>query len=79
MIVCICNNVSEKDIRLAVEDGMTTVSELRANLDVGTCCGKCVSCARRVLRESMDNTGSAPKNHVMHIQPMHFQADTVTG
>lgn len=77
MIVCVCNNVSEKNIRHAVEGGMTTVSELRANLDVGTCCGKCVSCARQVLRECMDKTVAAKKSHVTHIQQIPFHADAM--
>lgn len=53
MIVCICNNVSDRDIRKAVASGMSTMAELRDNLAVATCCGKCHSCARQVLRESL--------------------------
>ncbi len=56
MIVCICNNVSDRDIRKAVATGMTTMSELRQNLGVATCCGKCNACARQVLRECCDDT-----------------------
>lgn len=51
MIVCVCNNVSDRKIRQAVEDGLTSMSQLREELEVGTCCGKCHSCAKRVLRE----------------------------
>ncbi len=53
MIVCVCNNVSERKIKLAVDSGVTSMSELRNNLEVGTCCGKCHSCAKRVLRECL--------------------------
>ncbi|MFC7297730.1 (2Fe-2S)-binding protein [Herminiimonas aquatilis] len=53
MIVCVCNNVSERKIKLAVDNGITSMSELRNNLEVGTCCGKCHSCAKRVLRECL--------------------------
>lgn len=53
MIVCVCNNVSERKIQLAVDSGVTSMSELRNNLEVGTCCGKCHSCAKRVLRECL--------------------------
>jgi bacterioferritin-associated ferredoxin len=55
MIVCVCNNVSERKIRNAVDAGMTSMAELRKNLDVGTCCGKCHSCAKQVLRECLDD------------------------
>lgn len=55
MIVCVCNNVSDRKIRQAVEDGATTLFELRAQLNVGTCCGKCHSCAKEVLREAVSD------------------------
>lgn len=51
MIVCVCNNVSDGKIRQAVADGATSMLHLRTQLDVGTCCGKCHSCAKHVLRE----------------------------
>jgi bacterioferritin-associated ferredoxin len=55
MIVCICRNVSERHIREAVEnDGVTSMPELRAQFGVGTCCGKCHSCAKTVLRECLE-------------------------
>lgn len=54
MIVCVCNNVSDRDIRQAVKSGMTTMAELRRNLNVGTCCGKCNPCAKQVLHTCLD-------------------------
>jgi bacterioferritin-associated ferredoxin len=65
MIVCICNNVSDRKIRQAVEAGVTTMVELRDRLDVGTCCGKCHACAKRVLRECVEDVNKA--------QPLLFQ------
>lgn len=53
MIVCVCNNVSDHKIRQAVGCGTTSMKELRNELEVGTCCGKCHSCAKRVLRECL--------------------------
>jgi bacterioferritin-associated ferredoxin len=53
MIVCICNNVSDQKIRQAVDLGVTSMSELRNQLEVGTFCGKCHPCAKRVLRECL--------------------------
>jgi bacterioferritin-associated ferredoxin len=55
MIVCVCNNVSDRKIRQAAEEGMTTLADLRKHLDVGTCCGKCHSCAKQVLRECQES------------------------
>lgn len=58
MIVCICHNVSERKIRQAVDSGLTSMPELRDRLGVGTCCGKCHSCAKTVLRECLEDGAS---------------------
>lgn len=51
MIVCVCNNISDREIRQAVELGLNTIEELRRDLGVATCCGQCESCACEVLAE----------------------------
>ena len=51
MYICICNAVTESEIRGAVTLGATTVSDLREGLGVGTCCGKCVPDAHKVLKQ----------------------------
>lgn len=58
MIVCICNNVSDRKIRQAAEEGVTTMAELRSQLNVGTCCGKCHSCAKQVLRAALEESAN---------------------
>jgi bacterioferritin-associated ferredoxin len=60
MIVCICHNVSERKIRQAVDSGISSMPGLRAELGVGTCCGKCNSCAKSVLRECLGGLESQP-------------------
>jgi bacterioferritin-associated ferredoxin len=52
MFVCICNQVSDKQIRSAVDEGIVSnYKSLTSELNVGTCCGKCKSCAKKVLSE----------------------------
>ena len=53
MIVCVCNNISDREIRQAAELGVNSMAQLRDDLGVGTCCGKCQDCARQVLRECL--------------------------
>jgi bacterioferritin-associated ferredoxin len=59
MIVCVCNNISDREIRQAVDLGLNSMSDLRKELGVGTCCGKCVSCARAVMHEHLEHTSGA--------------------
>lgn len=54
MIVCVCNNISDREIRQAADLGITSMPELHRDLGVGACCGKCVSCAREVLHDHLD-------------------------
>jgi len=75
MIVCICNNVSDRKIRQAVDAGMTTMVELRNHLDIGTCCGKCHPSAKRILRDCLDQaapTQSQPHPAQTQPQPVLF-------
>ena len=69
MIVCICNNISDRKSRQAVDAGITSMVELRDQLDVGTCCGKCHACAKRVLRECLEEASQA--------QPMMFHRNAL--
>lgn len=54
MYVCICNSVTERQIRMAVrDDGAVTFRQLQTQLNVAVCCGRCEPCARRVLAEAL--------------------------
>jgi len=53
MIVCVCNNISDREIRQAVELGLNSMEELQRDLGVSTCCGQCQDCARAVLDEHL--------------------------
>ena len=55
MIVCVCNNISDREIRQAVDLGLSTMAELRRDLGVATCCGKCGSCAKQVLNAHLES------------------------
>jgi bacterioferritin-associated ferredoxin len=59
MIVCVCNNVSETEIRQAVQLGIRNMTQLRQDLGVATCCGKCHSCAKQVLQASLKSSSEA--------------------
>lgn len=51
MIVCVCHNVSDRAIRAAMAAGASSLSDIRAELNVGACCGKCIPSAKALVRE----------------------------
>lgn len=73
MIVCVCNNVSERKIRQAVDSGLTSMSALRQELAVATCCGKCHDCAKGILRECLD-AAKRPPQHAAEFQAFALAA-----
>ncbi len=52
MYVCLCTGVTDRDIREAAENGVTTVRQLGRELGVGRQCGRCAATAREILRET---------------------------
>ena len=55
MYVCICNEVTDRQIKRAAISGIASMRELRKSLNVGTTCGRCSSCAKNLLKESLDS------------------------
>lgn len=53
MYVCVCNQVTDHQIRRAVDDGVDSMAGLQAELKVATCCGRCRDCAKRVLNDAL--------------------------
>ena len=56
MYICICNAVTERDVRECVRRGCNSLDGLSAELGVGTSCGRC----RPVAKEILDQTRPAP-------------------
>ncbi|MDH3545874.1 MAG: (2Fe-2S)-binding protein [Gammaproteobacteria bacterium] len=51
MYVCICNAITEKQIRKAAKSGVQDLWGLQAELGVATNCGSCKETASEILRE----------------------------
>ncbi|MFT4563140.1 MAG: bacterioferritin-associated ferredoxin [Gammaproteobacteria bacterium] len=58
MYVCICKNVTEKDIKRAVRDGACSISCLQSKLGVATGCGECHMFAKEILENSVSRNES---------------------
>lgn len=55
MYVCVCNAVTDKQIRKAVRNGASSMADLQQELKVSTCCGKCRNCAKQVLNQALED------------------------
>jgi bacterioferritin-associated ferredoxin len=49
MYICICNGITEREIRGAVELGCHSIDDLRRDLGLAGCCGKCEPEARKII------------------------------
>lgn len=55
MFVCVCNGVTDSQIRKACVDGAKSIECLQEQLSVATCCGRCKDCAKKLIHESFSN------------------------
>jgi bacterioferritin-associated ferredoxin len=53
MFVCICNAISDRQIRAAVDHGAASLAEVQCKLPVANCCGHCEDTARQVVDEHL--------------------------
>lgn len=60
MYVCLCNAVTETDIRNAATAGCASMAELTMRTGAGACCGSCVDMAIDVLETHRPSPQAAP-------------------
>jgi len=53
--ICICNGVTQTDIRQAAAAGCRSVPELTMRTGCGSSCGSCLDSAAQVLREAQQD------------------------
>lgn len=58
MFICICNGVTESQVRRAIEEGACTVHDLRARLGVATGCGCCAEFAAGLIPQTQASASS---------------------
>ena len=52
MYICICNAITEREVRECVRRGCCSMDELSVELGVGASCGRCRPVAQEILDES---------------------------
>lgn len=50
MYVCVCNGITERQVRHAIEQGASSLSDLTEQLGVAAGCGSCVGFTEELLR-----------------------------
>ena len=58
MYICMCNGITERDIRAQAQDADCTLADLERCLGVGAGCGRCKHAAAEVLNERHANAKS---------------------
>jgi len=56
MYVCLCNGITENQIRDAVHSGVNSLPQLKTGLGVASSCGRCADCAQQVIQEILSCT-----------------------
>jgi bacterioferritin-associated ferredoxin len=51
--VCVCNAITDKQIRRAARNGVSSLYELRGSLGVAAGCGSCARTAQEILDEEI--------------------------
>jgi bacterioferritin-associated ferredoxin len=54
MYICLCNAVTDHDIRREAADGVQCFSELKARTGCSDCCGSCEPMARATLAKAVE-------------------------
>jgi len=53
MYICLCKAVTDKQIKVAIDNGHCSRKQLRQCLGVGTVCGKCTSEVNQLLKDNV--------------------------
>lgn len=51
MYICICNAITEREVRECARGGAFSIDELSSKLGLGAGCGRCLECASSLLEE----------------------------
>lgn len=54
MYVCLCHAITDTQIKQAVDQGDTSLADLKKRLGVGSQCGKCTRMASEIIQARLD-------------------------
>mgnify|MGYP001317277382 CR=1 FL=1 len=56
MFVCVCNGITERQVREAIDQGACSLQDLTACLGVASGCGTCAEFTVRLLDQTREST-----------------------
>lgn len=56
MYVCLCKGITDRQIKAAIDDGASSLRQLRKALGVASQCGKCSVMTLEILDEALNDT-----------------------
>jgi len=56
MYICLCNAITEREIRSCAAEGACSMTDLERCLGVGTNCGRCRPMATEILNDSRSDS-----------------------
>ena len=59
MYICICQEVTDREIKKAADQGICSIKDLRKSLNIGSACGRCLESANGLLKEHLTLTNPA--------------------
>ncbi|TBU94730.1 bacterioferritin-associated ferredoxin [Phytopseudomonas dryadis] len=71
MYVCLCEGVTDGQIREAIYEGCCSYRDVRQTLGVASQCGKCACLAKQVVRETL---GEVQQGQALLAYPANFVA-----
>ena len=60
MYVCVCNAVTDSDIRNAVDGGVRNMKQLSRTTGCGSSCGCCKDMAKELLQQALTENRESP-------------------
>ncbi len=61
MIVCLCEGVSETEVREAIQVGATSLERITKSCDAGRDCGCCHEALRKLLQDAQFNPSNGAR------------------
>lgn len=75
MYICVCNAITERQVRACVDAGAASLEDLQCELGVATCCGRCAGTACEYLPGGRASSVCEARDITMPVNPPAIVAE----